>query len=140
MVRPIFGKIRTVVIPATLPSETFTLDEYKEKTGIDLLDVFNIILDENGYIQIYAKENTLVLIQSALLDEDDAPIENGLSLANDRPQQDKWISGSSDGMTIVGYSISNGLGGFLTGGGLEFTISKNSQFKVENIKVLFIYN
>lgn len=134
MTRPIIGKMRTVVLPTiALAGLTLSLNDYKERTGIDLLDVFDFVLDD-GYINIYGKKNTLILIESAKLDVDDNAIENGLQPLNDYKVADQWVSGSSYANTLIGYSIFEN-GEPATLGQISFTILQSAEFKLENILV-----
>lgn len=58
---PIFGKVKTIVLPGnenTMTSQ-LTLEEYKKRFGIDLTDF--IYLAENGNIDLKNCENTLFL-------------------------------------------------------------------------------
>lgn len=63
MAYPNFGKVKTIVVPLSENIDGITYDEYKEKYGLDLRDIFDIKILEGAVAQVSLKlKNTLYLV------------------------------------------------------------------------------
>ena len=121
---PQFGKVKTIVLP--IPANSISLDEYKEKYGIDLRE----------YIYLDGHEIKLKNVENALILIDDIDSNLVGSIRTLRPiislgiQQ--WTSGSLDGSTIFGcvYNVADEVYE-----GLELIIDKDDDFTLDNVHV-----
>lgn len=68
MTRPTFGKMNVIVLPTDIGSDPITIEGYKEKTGIDLTEVFDFSINEASgtYIVGVSQKSihSFILVQS----------------------------------------------------------------------------
>lgn len=125
MTYPNFGKVRTIVLPIDYNDPSMSLEEYKDKYGVDISNF--IFLDEGNHQIILSFPD----FAQILLCE----INYGLVAINGCPHiaqpnnliVSQWDSGNSDGRTTIFYAND------VTGFGLSFAISQDDDFKIENI-------
>lgn len=128
---PAFGKIKTLTLP--IPSQPMTLEEYKERYGIDLLEY--VSLSDGGYINFNA-HNSYVLLSETNYENEGGDDEIVLNCTNiiipiASVVVSVWDSGKNDAETKLGiYNPSDG-----TMGGLMFSVSKNQSFTLDNVKI-----
>ena len=124
---PIFGKVKTLVLP--LPNETYSIEEYKNKYGIDLTQF--IKLNTNfGQIDFVPQLHTMICLEDihGYGGEIFGTSKIVPALTNSFSQ---YVSGSQDGIFILGvYAI-----GEEALEGLEIRISKDKDFSMENVKI-----
>lgn len=140
MTRPIFGKMKTIVIPfAQGEDEYMTLEEYKEKTGVDIRDV--IILEptiELGIGHIIPRRYPLsyTLIQSG--DEISQFGECGALIpVSGADQIQPWKSGVTDYEGYVVGLTFDSSGALMGGIDLLLKIDKDDEFSLENLQIAF---
>lgn len=121
---PNFGKVKTLVLP--LPERDISIDEYKDLYGIDLREFIELTDDKS----IQFKDglpNTLVLIDDITLSESSIRL-NSVTYTMHK----NYIEGNQDAVFgLAYYGDGDGFGAIW-----ELVISKNEEFKIENIKVL----
>ena len=117
---PSFGKVKTIVLPIDAIDGEMTIEQYKEKYGIDLKDL--IYLDElNKTILLKNKDNLLILVND-MSSNSYLPIFCPPSIS-----VQAWEEGNSNG-NISFLDNSNDFG-------VIIEISQDDNFKIENVKV-----
>lgn len=122
-----FGIVKTIVLPLTI--DTLSIDEYKARFGIDLrefisLEGGNLIFDfKNCAFYLSDCGNELKSQESGFLHHMVLPIA--------RYDYGEWASGSTDGYITLGILDVVESGTY----GIVFTISKDDDFVIDNLKI-----
>lgn len=116
---PNFGKVKTIVLP--IPEfGNFTINQYKEKYGIDLRDILKVEGSE-----IIVKTNAFILLFDAV-----GTIWSRYLFPNDFSSV-SYEEGSADAELVWIYKDSNGDVSI----GIQFFIDKNDPCDIENLKL-----
>lgn len=126
MTRPIFGKMKTIVLPAPENGIPLTLADYKEKYGIDLTEWLYL---EEGYIKFNFPKDTLILIQDdgGNLFSDGGYI--GIIPVSAGYLASEWESGVNPAETRIGSHDGTGTNG------IDFQIPASEDFELSNVIV-----
>lgn len=125
---PIFGKVKNIVLPCDT-SDPLTLDQYKEKYGIDLKE---FLVVENNVIKFKA-DNSVIYIQTR--NEQGAQAVYGTSFLC--PVTSSLItayeSGQSSAKLMLGV-YNNDEQDYC---GIGLTIDKDDEYTLDNVKVSY---
>lgn len=123
---PNFGKVKTIVLPYVQEFDGIpaTLDEFKEKTGIDLKPF--VYLGAGGIVSLRAP-NTMFLLNS------DGAYGKAYSLISAPNQIDShtWEKDANDGDFILHIFDSNSNFDFT----FSLIVDKDSDFLIDNVKI-----
>lgn len=114
---PPFGKVKTIVLP--IPDSPMNVDEYKQKYGIDLKELFALTNDYN--IKLKDNKNALFLLS------DDVCLHPILGRDGEAYEE-----GSNDAKLELIAEIYSG-GSY----GLSLTIDKDDAFKWNNVIIQY---
>lgn len=124
-----FGKVKTIVLPGndSLMKKIFTIEEYKEFSGIDLRD---LLLLEDGYIDL--NRNT---VRNAQIMVEIATVSSAIILVPVVSEVVQYYdAGATDAITELKFLSSSGN----IGGGIKFVIPKDKAFDISNLEVQVI--
>ena len=125
---PSFGKVKTIVLP--VPSDVLSVEQYKDRYGIDLKDI--LILD-NDAKKIYVKTNACLFIR------DEGGICENFSVYGLKNSIyhvscfsiQEYVSGSAVAQLVLG--IYDFVGESVVG--ISFTIGESDDFIFDNIQI-----
>lgn len=124
---PNFGKVKTIVLPAD--HDEMTLEEYKQKYGIDIKSFLSISVSgggDKGRISLVIPSNIFILINGDdLAKAYNAPQYGGCQAITSIDNTD-WDSGVSNAILILkgGHGV-----------GLYITCNKDNELNFDNIRI-----
>lgn len=123
MVYSNFGKVKTITLPFTGTEDGLTLDQYKERFGIDLLDIIEL---KDDFIQFKESRysNNLILLNHEY---------HGIYPAITRIKG--YNSGTSSAYLNMVYLTFDDEDAVTIENGFYLTISQDAEFKAENIRI-----
>ena len=123
---PNFGKVKTVVLPLT--DEALTINEYKEKYGIDLKQF--IVLDDGGFITLDNNflDSTLILIRQSKSSGATTPLVPCQKVVTEAA----YIADNQQATTLLASCYNEAEEGFY---GLALFIEPSAEFSVDNIRI-----
>ena len=130
---PPFSAIKEVYLPidGNGSDDGTTLEQYKNKYGIDLDEFFKITL-ENGAILLHCPRFTKLF----LVNTDEVVANTGMAsvLIPNTTGVTLWDEGASDGETVIAFNDTNGDSVI----GIRFFIADSDEFIKENIKIYVV--
>ena len=122
---------KDLYIPISFNDSALTLREYKEKYGIDLSQYLEVDTNSDEIHLLLPKFTKVYIVY---VDDDHIPEVSSVSSIKQIGYQ-TYVSGSQDAYLNCNcgvFNTNNELEYFF---GIEFSIDKNDEFKVENIKI-----
>ena len=123
---PVFGKVKTIVLPTDLDSAV-TLDEYKNLFGIDLKEL--IYLDKLNHCILFKAPNTMFLLGMHGLESYYGLYGNYLAPANS-VYVSSWDEGVTPALTLLWTAHNDS-----EGAGLTLTIDSSAPFSIDSVRI-----
>ena len=122
---PVFGKVKTIVLPVPTPDDAISLQQYKDRYGIDLKD-FLVLEPDYGLIDFIAPKDSIVLFNTREVSEHfEHIVILGLDVLQESSSKPYNVDTSSNAELNLVFTSVN----------MQFYIRYTDDFTIDNILI-----